>query len=78
MSALPVSRVVELEAHAVQERAVEAVLLLEEAVRRRVAVAIVAEHRVADGREVTPDLVGAPLLGDDAQDAVPAATASRR
>ena len=70
--ALVLRRVVELEANAVQERAIERVLLLEEAVGGRVAVAIVAEDRVADGREMAADLVGAPLLGDDAQHGVAA------
>ena len=72
------ARMDELEAHAVEERAIERVLLLEEAVRRRVAVALVAEDRVADRREVAADLMRAPCSGITRRTECPLATASRR
>ncbi len=68
----PRVRVEELQADAVEERAVQRVLLLEEAVRRGVPVAIVAEHGMADRGEVATDLMRAPLLGHDPEHRVAA------
>jgi hypothetical protein len=64
--------VINLDAYAMEEGAVEAVLFLEEAVRRRMTVPIVAEHGMTDGGEVATDLVGSALLRDDSQDTVAA------
>src|SRR5262249_17423717 len=47
----------DLDANEVQEGAVEPVLLFEVAVRRHVAIAFVAEDRMADGCEVPPRLM---------------------
>src|SRR5262249_46193321 len=70
--ALAFGRVIELDAHAMQERAVERIALLEEAVRRRMTVTIVTEDRMSDRGEVTTDLVRASLLRPDAKHRVPA------
>jgi hypothetical protein len=52
----------DLDRGAVQERAVEEEALEEVAVRGSVAVACVAEHGLADRRQVPPDLVRAAGL----------------
>src|SRR5262249_6530040 len=57
-----------LDAHKVQERPIEAVLLLEVAVRRQMAVTLVAQDRMADGGEMPARLVGSPAVRNDAQD----------
>ena len=66
----PCVRMVHLDAHAVHECAVEAVLLLEVTVRRGMSVAVVAQHGMAHSGEVAPELMRPGLLGDHAQDAV--------
>ena len=63
----------ELEPGAVQEGAIEPALLREVPVGRRVAVALVAQDRVANRRQVLPDRWGAAgvdRLGHDAEHAV--------
>ena len=70
--------VIELDSSAMQERPVEPVFLLEEPVRRRVAIARVAEHWMADRREVAADLMRPALPGDDLDEPMAAGSASLR
>src|SRR5687768_12278917 len=76
-------RMVQRDAGAVEERAVEPPAGLRVAVARRVAVTRVAEDGMADGREVASDLVRPALIGADhgervaAEDALAAIAGAR-
>jgi hypothetical protein len=72
------ARVGDLDADQVEEGAVEAVLLLEVAVGGEVAVALVADDRVADGSQVAADLVVRPPSGMTRRMEWPEAMARRR